>query len=149
MGSNPHPLPSASPLPLPSGIPATDKGGPQKVVAALFPETGVACGHDGNFASCPLTPELRRRLQARPLQYVDQLCRCPGPYHSPTFTVTPTVDGAVVKVGLTLDRGQQSLDVSVTHPTGVWLASDVTCTGFGTSTSLFSDAPTNCFAIPG
>ena len=90
-----------------------------------------------------------RRLQARPLQYVDQLCRCIGAYRSPRFTVTPTADGAVVKVEMTLDRGHQALDLTVTHPTGVWLASDVTCSGLGTSTSVFSDAPTNCFAITG
>jgi hypothetical protein len=96
-----------------------------------------------------MTPELTRRLEARPLQYVDQLCRCTGSYHSPKFTVTPLSDGAVVKVELTLDRGQQAIDVIVTHPTGVWLASDLTCPGFGTSTSVFSDAPTNCFANSG
>jgi hypothetical protein len=90
-----------------------------------------------------------RRLQARPLQYVDQLCRCTGAYHSSRFTTTPITDGAVVKVELALDRGQQKLDVTVTHPTGVWQASDVTCSGLGTSTSVFSDAPTNCFAISG
>jgi hypothetical protein len=109
----------------------------------------VACGHDGGYAACPLTPELARRLEARPLKYVDQLCRCNGVYRSPKFTVTPTSDGATVKVELTLDGGRQSIDLTVTHPTGVWLASDLTCTGFGTSTSVFSDAPTNCFASSG
>lgn len=136
-------------MPLSSGIPATDKNGPVAVAAALFPENGVACGHDGGFAACPLTPELLRRLQARPLKYVDQLCRCTGAYRSPRFMATPTTDGAVVKVELILDRGQQAVDVTVTHPTGVWLASDLTCSGLGTSTSVFSDAPTNCFAVSG
>jgi hypothetical protein len=115
----------------------------------LFPDSGVACGHSGSFAACPLAPILMRRLEARPLQYVDQLCRCTGSYHTPRFTVTPTSEGAIVKVELALDRGQQSLDLTVVHPTGVWLASDLTCSGFGTSTSVFSDAPTNCFAASG
>jgi hypothetical protein len=94
-------------------------------------------------------PELRRRLTARPIQYVDQLCRCTTAYRSPKFTLTPAADETVVRVDLTLDSGQQSLDLIVTHPLGVWVASDVLCAGRGTSTSVFSDAPTLCFVSPG
>jgi hypothetical protein len=136
-------------MPTPSGIPVADKNGPQKVASALFPDTGTACGHDGNYKRCPLTPELARRLSATPIQYVDQLCRCTGQYHAPKFTVTPISDGAVVKVELTLEKGQQSLDLTLTYPQGVWVVSDITCSGRGTSTSLFSDSPTLCYASPG
>jgi hypothetical protein len=119
------------------------------VAVALFPDSGTACGHDGHYASCPLTPELARRLAAVPIQYVDQLCRCTGRYRAPKFTVLPVSDGAVVRVDLALDNGQQSLDLTLVHPQGVWVASDITCSGRGTSTSLFSDAPTLCFASAG
>jgi hypothetical protein len=136
--------------PTPSGIPVADKSGPAAIAAALFPDTGSACGHSGDYSQCPLTPELRRRLTARPIQYVDQLCRCTTAYRSPKFTVTPAVDETVVRVDLTLDSSQQSLDLIVTHPLGVWVASDVLCAGRGTSTSvLLSDAPTLCFASSG
>ena len=61
----------------------------------------------------------------------------------------PASDETVVRVDLTLDNGQQSLEVVVTHPYRVWVASDVTCAGRGTSTSVFSDSPTLCFASSG
>jgi len=138
--------PTPAPMPTPSGIPASDKSGPEAIAAALFPDAGSPCGHSGDYTQCPLTPELRRRLAARPLQYVDQLCRCTTAYRSPKFSVTPAPDETVVRVDLTLDSSQQSLDLIVTHPLGVWVASDVLCAGRGTSTSVFSDAPTNCFA---
>ena len=147
--------PSPAAQPTPSGIPAADKNGPVAVAKQLFPDSGTPCGHTGNYAPCPLTPELARRLGKAPLQYVDQLCRCTGSYRSPMFTAVSLPSGdTVVKVELTLANTpqagqQQSLDVTVTHPDGVWWASDITCFGRGTSTSLFSDAPTNCFAISG
>jgi hypothetical protein len=143
------PQPSPPPTPTPSGIPAADRSGPEKVAAMLFPDGGSACGHAGNYNSCPFTPELRRRLNAGPIPYVDQLCRCTGQYHAPKFTVTPVSDGAVVKVDLALDKGAQSLDLSLTHPQGVWVVWDITCSGRGTSTSVFSDSPTQCFASSG
>jgi hypothetical protein len=80
---------------------------------------------------------------------VDQLCRCAAAYRSLLFTVTPAADETVVRVDLTLDAGRQSLDLIVTHPSGVWVASDVLCAGRGTSTSVFSDAPTLCFTGSG
>jgi hypothetical protein len=141
--------PSVTPSPTPRGIPASDKSGPAAIAAALFPDAGSACGHSGDYSQCPMTPELRTRLTAKPLQYVDQLCRCTTSYRSPKFTVTLATDEAVVRVDLTLDNGSQSLDLIVTHPLGVWVASDVLCAGRGTSTSVFSDAPTNCFASSG
>jgi hypothetical protein len=141
--------PTPVPIPTPSGIPASDKSGPAAIAAALFPATGSACGHSGDYSQCPLTPELRRRLTATPIPYVDQLCRCTTAYRSPKFTVTPAADETVVRVDLTLDSGQQSLDLIVTHPLGVWVASDILCAGRGTSTSVFSDAPTLCFASSG
>jgi hypothetical protein len=142
-------LPSPGPTPTPSGIAASDKNGPVEVAAMLFPDGGTACGHSGDFSSCPVTRELKQRLAARPIQYVDQLCRCTGRYRSPRFTPMPASDETVVRVDLTLDAGQQSLEVVVTHPYGVWVASDVTCAGRGTSTSVFSDSPTLCFASSG
>jgi hypothetical protein len=141
--------PTPAPIPTPSGIPASDKSGPAEIAAALFPATGSACGHSGDYSQCPLTADLRRRLTAMPIPYVDQLCRCTTTYRSPKFTVTPAADETVVRVDLTLDSGQQSLDLIVTHPLGVWVASDILCAGRGTSTSVFSDAPTLCFASSG
>ncbi len=120
-----------------------------EVAALLFPDGGTACGHSGDYSSCPVSPELRRRLAARRIQYVDQLCRCTGQYRSPRFSAMPASDETVVRVDLTLDNGQQSLEVVVTHPYRVWVASDVTCAGRGTSTSVFSDSPTLCFASSG
>jgi hypothetical protein len=140
---------SSPPTPTPSGIPRADKNGPREVAAALFPDTGIACGHSGDYRACPLTPELARRLSAMPIQYVDQLCRCTGQYHAPKFTATPVPDGALVRVDLAVDSGQQSLDLTLTYPQGVWIVSDITCAGRGTSTSVFSDAPTLCYASPG
>ncbi|HXA43542.1 MAG TPA: hypothetical protein VNV65_11605 [Candidatus Solibacter sp.] len=127
----------------------SDKNGPVEVAGLLFPDGGATCGHSGDYAPCPITPELRRRLAAKPIQYVDQLCRCTGLYRTPKFTAMPASDETVVRVDLTLDTGQQSLEVVVTHPYGVWVASDVTCAGRGTSTSVFSDSPTLCFASSG
>ncbi len=127
----------------------SDNNGPAEVAALLFPDSGAACGHSGDYTSCPMTPELRRRLAAKPIQYVDQLCRCTGQYHTPKFAAVPASDETVVRVDLTLDTGQQSLEVVVTHPYGVWVASDVTCARRGTSTSVFSDSPTLCFASSG
>lgn len=151
--SGPSPSPVAQPTP--SGIAAADKNGPVQVARQLFPDAGTPCGHTGNYWLCPLTPELARRLGMGPLRYVDQLCRCTGSYRSPRFTATTLPSGTVVvKVELNLDGGpqagqQQMLDLTVAHPQGVWWASDITCSGRGTSTSVFSDAPTNCFAISG
>ena len=96
-----------------------------------------------------MTPELKRRLAAQPIPYVDQLCRCTGTFRAPALTPMPASDETVVRVDLAIDSGQQSLDVVVTHPYGVWLASDITCAGRGTSTSVFSDSPTLCFANSG
>ena len=115
----------------------------------MFPDSGTACGHGGKYDSCPVTPELARRLSATPIPYVDQLCRCTGRYPAPRFTVTPLSEGALVKVDLALDNGQQSLDLGLTYPQGVWVVSDITCAGRGTSTSVFSDGPTLCFASAG
>jgi hypothetical protein len=140
---------SATAAPTPSGIPGSDRSGPAAIAAVLFPDSGNACGHSGDYSRCPMTAELRTRLAAKPLQYVDQLCRCTTAYQSPKFTVTPAADETVVRVDLTLDKGTQSLDLIVTHPLGVWVASDLLCAGRGTSTSVFSDAPTNCFASSG
>jgi hypothetical protein len=135
-----------TPSPTPGGIPASDKSGPAAIAAVLFPATGTACGHSGDYTPCPLTPELRRRLTARPIPYVDQLCRCTTSYRSPKFTTTVAADETVVRADLVLDGGTQSLDLLITHPQGVWVASDILCAGRGTSTSVFSDAPTQCFA---
>jgi hypothetical protein len=140
------------PTPTPSRIPAAHKSGPAAIAAALFPDTGSACGHSGDYSQCPLTPELRRRLTARPIQYVDQLCRCTTAYRSPIAEVHPDSScgrNSGARGRLTLDGGQQSLDLIVTHPLGVWVASDVLCAGRGTSISVFSDAPTPCFASSG
>lgn len=140
---------SPTPLPTPSGIPASDQTGPVRIAAVLFPDTGIPCGHSGDYRKCALTPELARRLAAKPLQYVDQLCRCTTSYSSPKYTPMPATDETIVRVDLALGNGQQSLEVIVTHPLGVWVASDVTCAGRGTSTSVFSDSPTLCFASSG
>jgi hypothetical protein len=145
--SPPQSAPPAAPSP--SGIAAADQSGPLKVAAMLFPDTGRACGHDGHYSSCPVTPDLAHRLAAGPVHYAEQFCRCTGLYRAPKFAVTPIADGAVVRVDLALDKGQQSLDLTLVRTQGIWVVSDVTCAGRGTSTSLFSDSPSLCFATSG
>src|SRR5258708_38218590 len=51
-------LPSPGTALTPSGVPVSDKNGPVEVAGLLFPDSGAACGHSGNYGSCPMTPEL-------------------------------------------------------------------------------------------
>src|SRR5258708_40004660 len=90
--------PTLGSTPTPSGIAASDKNGPVEVAALLFPDSGAACGHSGDYGPCPMTPELRRRLAAKPIQYVDQLCPCTGPSHTPEFAALPARDETVGRV---------------------------------------------------
>jgi hypothetical protein len=145
------PSPTSTPAPVApaGGIPATDLDGPRKVVEALFPDGGTACGESGDYRACPVTDALRSRLANKPVAYADQLCRCSKPYAARAFSTTTTADGAVVRVDLTIESAKQSLDVSMDRSLGVWLAADLTCAGRGTSTSLFSDAPSLCYAPSG
>jgi hypothetical protein len=59
-----------------------------------------------------------------------------------------TTDGAVVRVSLDLPGGTQRLDVAMDKSSGSWAAADVTCADRGTSTSIYSDAATLCYAPP-
>src|SRR5258708_26536541 len=110
--------PTLGSTPTPSGIAASDKNGPVEVAALLFPDSGAACGHSGDYGPCPMTPELRRRLAANPIQYVDQLFRLTSQYHTPKFPAMPASDETGVRVDPVLDPGQQPLQVVVTHPHG-------------------------------
>jgi hypothetical protein len=137
-----------------SGIPASDADGPRKVADKLFPDSGTACGGTGavtggDYSACPVTPALKSRLNKHPIPYAEQLCRCSSKYQSRVFVPTLTTDGAVVRVSLGLGAATQQLDVGMDKSTGSWQAADITCAFRGTSTSIFSDAPTLCYAPSG
>ncbi len=147
------PSPSTSPTPVAgTGIPASDPDGPGKVAERLFPDGGRACGKPGadfsqwDYSSCPATPALLARLAKHRLAYAEQLCRCTKAYGTRAFITTLTSDGAVVRAELALGDATQRLDVAIDKATGSWAAADITCADRGTSTSIFSDAPTLCYA---
>jgi hypothetical protein len=89
------------------------------------------------------------RLNKHPIPYAEQLCRCTKPYGARVFVTTMTTDGAVVRASLGLEGVTQLLDLAMDKSSGTWAAADLTCAGRGTSTSIFSDAPTLCFAPSG
>lgn len=62
------------------------------------------------------------------------------------FVTTLTTDGAEVRANLGIDTTTQMLDLAIDKSSGSWAAADVTCAFRGTSTSIFSDAPTLCYA---
>ncbi|MFY9615904.1 MAG: hypothetical protein WAT58_10950 [Candidatus Dormiibacterota bacterium] len=150
------PTPSASPTPLANtGIPASDPDGPRKVAERLFPDGGKACGKPSadvslwDYTGCPATTILIARLNKHPIPYAEQLCRCAKPYGTRVFVTTLTTDGAVVRANLGIDATTQMLDIAIDKSSGSWAAADVTCASRGTSTSIFSDAPTLCYAPGG
>jgi hypothetical protein len=139
----PSPAPTvASPSPA-----AADVAGAQRTAEVLFPEGGRTCGAAGpDYSACPISAPLKARLKAGPVPYVDQLSRSADAYTSRTFTVTATTDGALVAVEVALPSSIQKLDLAFERAGADWLLADITCTGRGTSTSLFSSSPTQCYA---
>jgi hypothetical protein len=135
-----------------TGVPASDPDGPRKVAALLFPDGGRSCGIPGadlslwDYSGCPATSPLLARLAKHKLPYAEQLCRCTMPYGARVFVPTTTNEGATVRVELALGAATQRLDVAMDKSSGSWAAADLTCADRGTSTSIFSDAPTLCYA---
>ena len=125
-----------------------DLSGAEQVAAMLFPESGLACGaasHD--YTACPISDTLKVRLRVGPVPYVEQLTRSGEAYTARRFMATQTMDGAIVGVELTLPDSIQRLDLVLQRGGDTWLLADITCAGRGTSTSLFSSNPTQCFAV--
>ena len=134
-------------------VPADDSNGPARVADLLFP--GVSAGStdaspcgahasDG-YNSCPLTQKLATRLGERPVGSSDPLCRCDNGYSSVNTSVSPNDTGAIVHV-TAVDAGGRShaIDITVLKTNDGWVASDSTCTGQGSPTSIFSGNPTDC-----
>jgi hypothetical protein len=75
----------------------------------------------------------------------DPLCRCDNGYSSVNTSVSPNDAGAIVHV-TAVDAGGRShaIDITVLKTNDGWVASDSTCTGQGSPTSIFSGNPTDC-----
>ena len=151
------PSPTATPAPTPTPlstsagiIPASDPQGAAKLGAYLYPSSpGVACGaRSGHYDSCPVTGRLAARLDSHPIDHAEQLCRCQNTWQQSSVSTTQTPDPTVWIDHILLTFGPaatMTLDVMVLRTAGGWLADDTTCTGQGSSTSIYTQNPPPCF----
>src|ERR1700694_4335822 len=142
---SPTPTPTATPPPTPTPLPSPtvvngrivvsnlDDNGAVVVAGILYPPTGVVCGTNGKYDSCPVTDGLAQRLDSNPLTRAEPLCRCQNTYQSSTITATPLPagsPGATAHVVLDFGGGTTvKLDVTVLRNQDGWFASDTSCTG--------------------
>ncbi len=132
---------TAAPTPAPTAAPPLPKT-PAQQAAILYPASGSACGHNGNYAGCPVTPQLvdaanQWRTNHNPSS-PEPLCRCPVTYSSPQATqddslLPPGSQGnpafAAVTVRLHFDATHYEDMVVLFNrqPDGSWLAYDTYC----------------------
>jgi len=147
----PTPTPVAGPSvqPTPYFVPPSDQNGAQDVATYIYPSaTGVACGATGmHYDNCPVTTRLAQRLDGNPMMHAEPLCRCQNSWQSSTVSVTASPDPSfwTAHVVLTFGPGATvKLDVVVRRTAAGWLADDTTCSGTGTSTSIYGSAPPPC-----
>ncbi len=157
--STPPPIPSPTPTPTtapgpsvqptPYYVPPSDQNGALHVGQYLFPSsTGVACGDvSQHYDNCPVTARLAQRLDSNPTPGAKPLCRCQNTYQSSSVTVTASPDPSVWSAHVVLTFGPGAtvkMDVLVRRTAAGWLADDTTCSGTGTSTSIYSTTPPPC-----
>lgn len=147
------PTPTAPPgpsvQPTPYYIPPGDTSGAQHVGEYLYPSsTGVACGAtQHHYDNCPVTARLAQRLDGDPTPRAEPLCRCQNTWQSSSITVTQSPDPSVWTTHVVLTFGPGAtvkIDLLVRRTAAGWLADDTTCTGEGSSTSIYSSAPPPC-----
>jgi hypothetical protein len=122
-----------------------------KVGETLYPSAQrYACGaNSGRYDSCPVTQRLAARLDSHPTTGAEPLCRCQGFWQQSQVSATRTADAGVWFVHVVLDFGQPPLvkiDVLVRATPSGWQADDTTCTGGGSSTSIYVQNPPPCFS---
>jgi hypothetical protein len=130
-------------------VPFTDPDGARHVGEYLFPSmAGVACGdNSGTYDNCPVTSRLAARLDAHPTPGAKPLCRCQNTWQQSQVSVTQTPDPQVWSDHIVITFGPSAtvkIDVLVRRTAAGWLADDTTCTGQGTTTSIYSAAPPPC-----
>ncbi len=139
-------FPSPTATPAPSNTPAPTAAPPPKTpteqAALLFPGSGSACGSTGNYANCPVTPQLTDAANQWRSNHApsspEPLCRCPVDYVNPSYThddsLLPVGDqgnpqDAAVAVRLFFDAThyEDMVVLFAEQPSGAWLAFDTYC----------------------
>jgi hypothetical protein len=147
--ATPTPAPGPSVQPTPYFIPPSDPSGAQHVGEYLYPSsTGSACGAtQHHYDNCPVTSRLATRLDGDPTPRAEPLCRCQNTWQSSSVSVTQSPDPSVWSDHVVLTFGPGAtvkIDLLVRRTAAGWLADDTTCTGTGTSTSIYSATPPPC-----
>jgi len=147
--ATPTAAPGPSVQPTPYYIPPSDQNGAQDVGTYLFPSaTGRACGSaQHHYDNCPVTSRLAQRLDGNPTPGAEPLCRCQNTWQSSSISVTQSPDPSVWTTHVVLTFGPGAtvkIDLLVRRTAAGWLADDTTCTGEGTSTSIYSATPPPC-----
>jgi hypothetical protein len=145
----PTPVPGPSVQPTPYYVPPGDASGAQHVAEYLYPSgNGSACGSGGrHYDNCPVTSRLAQRLDSNPTPQAEPLCRCQNTWQSTAVSVTQSSDPSVwtAHVVITFGPGAtEKIDVLVRRTAAGWLADDTTCSGTGSSTSIYSSTPPPC-----
>jgi hypothetical protein len=150
---SPTPTPTTAPgpsvQPTPYYIPPGDSSGAQHVGEYLYPSAkGSACGAASHhYDDCPVTARLASRLDGNPTPQAEPLCRCQNTWQSSSVSVTQTSDPSVWTTHVVLTFGPGAtvkIDLLVRRTAAGWLADDTTCTGQGSSTSIYGPAPPPC-----
>lgn len=143
VGPSPPANPAASPS-NPSSPPPFDSAAVAQAAAALFPPQGGHCG-----GACPATQRLIAQTNVYYSYGSDIFCRCPQgtPYRGTLDSVENSgQDRAVAHVVLESGGYFSHIDVVFVYAgqPGHWLADDVTCTGGGSATSIYTTQPPPC-----